>query len=146
MVVLFVEDRVIHLGDLFFNGRYPNIDLEGGGSVKEWIATLDRVLAIDGYDQVIPGHGPVSDRDGIRAFQAFLRELWEQASAAAAAGKSLEETLASVRLTTDAGFEPIRVPLVLNLDQPFVIRRAWEEATGTVRPQGPAAQDAGATP
>ena len=31
MVVLFVEDRVIHLGDLFFNGRYPNIDLEGGG-------------------------------------------------------------------------------------------------------------------
>ena len=34
LVVLFVEDRVLHTGDLFFNGRYPNIDLEAGGSVQ----------------------------------------------------------------------------------------------------------------
>src|SRR5262249_35977987 len=34
MVVLFVEDRVIHTGDLFSNGHYPNIDLAAGGSVK----------------------------------------------------------------------------------------------------------------
>ncbi|HXK21199.1 MAG TPA: MBL fold metallo-hydrolase, partial [Myxococcota bacterium] len=47
LVVLFVEDRVLHTGDLFFNGRYPNIDLEAGGSVKEWADTLDRVLALD---------------------------------------------------------------------------------------------------
>lgn len=140
LVALFVEDRVIHLGDLFFNGRYPNIDLEGGGSVKEWIGTLDRVLALEGYDAVIPGHGPVSDREGIRRFQAFLRELWTQAEAAARAGKSLEETLAAVQLTQDAGYEAIRVPFVLNLDRPFVIRRAWEEATGAVKPQGPAAE------
>lgn len=147
MVVLFVEDRVIHLGDLFFNGRYPNIDLEGGGSVKEWIGTLDRVLALDGYDRVIPGHGPVSDREGILRFQAFLRELWEKAEAAAREGKSVEDALASISLTKDAGFEPMRVPLVLNLDRPFVIRRAWEEATGHVKPLGPAAIDSeGATP
>lgn len=139
LVALFVEDRVIHLGDLFFNGRYPNIDLEGGGSVKEWIGTLDRVLALEGYDKVIPGHGPVSDREGVRRFQAFLRELWTKTEAAARAGKSLEETLATVQLTEDAGYEPMRVPFVLNLDRPFVIRRAWEEATGAVLPQGPAA-------
>lgn len=147
MVVLFVEDRVIHLGDLFFNGRYPNIDLEGGGSIEQWIATLDRVLAMDGYDRVIPGHGPVSDRAGIVRFQEFLRELWQKASAAAREGKSVEDALASISLTKDAGFEPIRVPLVLNLDRPFVIRRAWEEATGHVKPLGPAAIDPeGATP
>ena len=147
MVVLFVEDRVIHLGDLFFNGRYPNIDLEGGGSVKEWIATLDRVLAMDGYDRVIPGHGPVSDRAGVVRFQEFLRELWDKASAAAREGQGVEDALASISLTKDAGFEPIRVPLVLNLDRPFVIRRAWEEATGHVKPLGPAAIDSeGATP
>lgn len=143
LVALFVEDRVIHLGDLFFNGRYPNIDLEGGGSVEEWIETLDRVLALDGYDKVIPGHGPVSDREGIRRFQAFLRELWTQVDAAAREGKGLDETLASVRLTQDAGYQTMRVPFVLNLDRPFVIRRAWEEATGTVLPQGPAAQAGG---
>lgn len=133
LVVLFVEDRVLHTGDLYFNGRYPNIDLEAGGSVEAWIGTLDRVLALDGYDQVIPGHGPVSDREGIRRFQAFLRELWTKASAAARAGKSLEETLAATSLTQDAGYEAIGVPLVFRLDRPFVIRRAWEEATGHVK-------------
>jgi cyclase len=140
LVALFVEDRVIHLGDLFFNERYPNVDLEAGGSIREWITTLDRVLAMDGYDRVIPGHGPVTDRDGIRRFQAFLREVWENAERAAREGKSLEETLASVALTTDAGFSAIHVPMVLKLDAAFVIRRAWEEATGAVTPTGPAAE------
>ncbi|RIK96794.1 MAG: hypothetical protein DCC71_22150 [Proteobacteria bacterium] len=134
LVVLFVEDRVIHLGDLLFNGRYPNIDLEAGGSIEEWIGTLDRVLVLDGFDRVIPGHGPVTDRDGIRRFQAFLKELWERASAAAREGKSLEDTLASTTLTQDAGFEAIQVPFLLKLDRPFVIRRAWQEATGAVQP------------
>jgi len=137
LVVLFVEDRVLHTGDLFFNGSYPNIDLEAGGSVEAWIATLDRVLALDGYDRVIPGHGPVSDREGIRRFQAFLRELWTQVAPQARAGKSLEETLAATKLTADAGYEVIGVPLVFRLDRPFVIRRAWEEASGHVKPLVP---------
>ena len=131
LVVLFVEDRVLHTGDLFFNGRYPNIDLEAGGSVKEWDATLDRVMALD-FDRVIPGHGPVTDREGIRAFQRFLRELWSLAETAAREGKSLEETLALPGLTADAGYETISVPLVFKLDREFVIRRAWQEATGAV--------------
>jgi glyoxylase-like metal-dependent hydrolase (beta-lactamase superfamily II) len=143
LVVLFVEDRVIHLGDLFFHQRYPSIDLEAGGSMKEWIATLDRVLALDGWDKAIPGHGPVSDREGLRGFQSFLKELWQQADAAARANKSLEETLASVDLTQDPGYEVIAVPFLVRLDRDSVVRRAWEEATGTVKPQGPAARGGG---
>ncbi|HEY8153506.1 MAG TPA: MBL fold metallo-hydrolase [Myxococcota bacterium] len=131
LVVLFVEDRVLHTGDLFFNGRYPNIDLEAGGSVREWIATLDRVMALD-FDRVIPGHGPVTDREGLRAFQGFLRELWSLAEQGAREGKSLAETQALPGLTADAGYQTIAVPLVFKLDREFVIRRAWEEATGAV--------------
>ena len=142
LVVLFVEDRVIHLGDLLFSHRYPSVDLEAGGSVEQWIGTLDRVLALDGYDRVIPGHGPVTDRDGIRQFQAFLKELWEQTSAAVQAGQTLEQTLRSVKLTEDAGYEAIAVPLVVRIDRDFVVKRAWQEATGTVLPSGPAANDA----
>ena len=88
--MLFVEDRVLHTGDLFFNRRYPNIDLEAGGSVQQWAETLDRVLAL-GFDKVIPGHGPVTDRTGLLEFQRFIAELAEFASESAAAGKSLEE-------------------------------------------------------
>jgi glyoxylase-like metal-dependent hydrolase (beta-lactamase superfamily II) len=143
LVVLFVEDRVLHTGDLLFNGRYPNIDLEAGGSVREWVTTLDKVLALDGYDQVIPGHGPVTDRDGIRRFQSFLRELADKAASAAAAHQSLADTLRTTTLTQDAGFEPIGVPMMFRLDRDFVVRRAWEEATGTVKPRGPAAAAGG---
>ena len=132
LVALFVEDRVIHMGDLFFNGRYPNIDLEAGGSVREWAATLDRVFALD-FDTVIPGHGPVTDRDGMREFQHFIRQLAELGSQAARAGLSLEETQARALLDADAGYEVIAIPFVLRLDREFVIRRAWEEATGNVR-------------
>lgn len=131
LVVLFVEDRTVHMGDLFFNGRYPNIDLEAGGSVAAWIATLDRALELP-FDRVIPGHGPTTDRDGLRAFQEFLRELWTQASRAAETGQGLDEALASVELSRDEGYEAISIPFVLDLDRDFVVRRAWEEASGTV--------------
>jgi cyclase len=133
LVVLFVEDRVLHAGDLFFHRIYPNIDLEAGGSVREWAATLDRVLALD-FDKVIPGHGAVTDRAGLREFQSFIAELANVAGDAAAAGMSLEETLASAKLKNDAGFEEMSIPFVFKFDRDFVIRRAWEEATGIVKP------------
>ena len=144
LVVHFVEDRVVHLGDLLFNGRYPNVDLEAGGSVAEWPATLDRVLALD-FDRVIPGHGPVTDREGIRRFQAFLREVGSLAKQAADEGLSLEKTQALARstLTTDAGFETLGIPGLVRLDRDFVVRRAWEEATGAVRPAVPPAGGGG---
>ncbi len=133
LVVIFVEDRVLHTGDLFFNGRYPNIDLEAGGSIREWIASLDRVLELE-FDRVIPGHGPITDRQGIVAFQRFLTELWALGQEAAAEGLTLDETLAQKDLTEDEGYDVIGVPLVFRLDRDFVIRRAWEEATGSVVP------------
>jgi len=133
LVVQFVEDRTIHAGDLFFHGRYPNIDLEAGGSVREWITTIDRILALD-FDRIIPGHGSVTDRAGLLAYQQFLEDLWSQASAAVAAGKTLNETLESVDLHYDEGFGVISVPLMFRLDRDFVIRRAWEEASGVVKP------------
>jgi glyoxylase-like metal-dependent hydrolase (beta-lactamase superfamily II) len=131
LVALFVEDKVLHTGDLFFNGRYPNIDLEAGGSVREWVATIDRVLELD-FDRVIPGHGPVTNRDGLRAFQAFMRQLAEAGEQAIRHGWSLAETEKQASLDADAGYEVIAIPLVMRLDRAFVLRRAWEEATGKV--------------
>jgi cyclase len=135
MVVLFVEDRVLHTGDLFFNGRYPNVDLAAGGSVKEWGDTLDRVLALD-FDRVIPGHGPVSDRAGLIAFQRFIRQLWQVGADAAAKGESLAEAQHTAALTEDKGYTAMVIPFVMRLDRDFAIQRAWQEATGAVKPDG----------
>jgi len=136
LVVLFVEDRVLHTGDLFFNRLYPNIDLEADGSVEEWIGTLDRAKTLD-FDRVIPGHGAVTDRAGIEGFQAFLRELWQLAQQAAAEGLPVEraQDVARASMTSDRGFEVVAILGILRLDRDFVVRRAWEEATGAVRPR-----------
>jgi len=97
LVVQFVEDRAVHLGDLFFHRYYPNIDLEAGGTVQGWGDTLDVVLELE-FDHVLPGHGALTDRDGILQFQHFIRQLAGIGAEAAAAGKTLEQTLADYRL------------------------------------------------
>jgi len=132
LVVLFVEDRVLHAGDLLFHLQYPTIDIRGGGSAREWDATMDRMLELD-FDSVIPGHGRVTDREGVVAFQRFLRELWREVEAAVAAGKSLEETLATVHLTEDGGYEARSIPFVMSRDRDSVIGRAYAEATGAIQ-------------
>lgn len=129
LVVVMVDEGVIHMGDLLFAGHYPNIDLEAGGTVQGWPETLDRVLALE-FERVIPGHGPTTDREGIARFREFLAQLAGIGARAAAAGSSLEETLASDELTADAGYEPITFIVPLGLDREFVLRRSWEEATG----------------
>jgi len=133
LVALFVEDRVVHTGDLFFNGRYPNIDLEAGGSVREWSDSIDRILELD-FDYVIPGHGPVTDADGLRGFQRFMRQLAEAAEAAATGGVSLADMQATARIDADEGYEVMAIPFVMRLDRDFVLRRAWEEANGRFDP------------
>ncbi|MBW2274384.1 MAG: MBL fold metallo-hydrolase [Deltaproteobacteria bacterium] len=132
LVVLFVEERVIHMGDLFFNRSYPNIDLEAGGSVRDWGDSLEQVFPLE-FDRVIPGHGPTTDRVGLRQFQRFMRQLAKVGAEAARAGWSAERTLAEGEFDEDEGYEPMEIPLVLQLDRDFVLRRSWEEATGAVK-------------
>lgn len=130
-VVQFVEDRVLHFGDLFFNRLYPSVDLEAGGSLRAWIETLDRVLELD-FEHAIPGHGAVGTRGDVLQFQALLRELVVVGERAAAEQWSLRETLAKTELSEDEGYETIGVPGLVYLDRDSVIRRAWEEATGAL--------------
>ncbi len=129
LVVIFVDEGVAHLGDLFFNGHYPNIDLEAGGTVQGWPETLDKVLALN-FDRAIPGHGATTDRNGIRAFQRFLQQLGDIGQQAAAENWTLDQVRSTQALTEDAGYEPIEFIVSLGLDRGFVLQRAWEETTG----------------
>ncbi len=60
VIVFFQKANVIHMGDTFFNGRYPLIDLSSGGSVHGMIAAADRALKMSNSGtRFIPGHGPM---------------------------------------------------------------------------------------
>ncbi|NIP14893.1 MAG: MBL fold metallo-hydrolase [Pseudomonadales bacterium] len=129
LVVLFVEEGAVHLGDLMFNRLYPRIDLGAGGTVRGWPASLDRVMEMT-FDRVIPGHGATTDREGLLQFRSFMSQLADLAAASAARGESLDAFLATGELTTDAGYETIRMVVPVGLNRESVLTEAWQEATG----------------
>src|SRR5687768_7215051 len=91
-VIWFTKSNVVHMGDDFFNGFYPFIDQENGGSVRGLIANLDKVLSMVADDaKIIPGHGPLSDKAGLRRFNDVLKATLSAVETAMKAGKSLEQ-------------------------------------------------------
>ena len=101
LIVHFRGSDVVHMGDVFFNGMYPFIDLGSGGSVAGTIAAFDRVLAISGEKtRIIPGHGPLATKADAQAMRDMIATVAERVRAARAAGKSTAEIRAG-GLTTD---------------------------------------------
>ena len=74
--VYFPEHRALATGDAFTQGSATPqlVDYQGGGSAKEWPATLDAALRLD-FDTVIPGHGNVTDKAEMRAFRDNAEQL-----------------------------------------------------------------------
>lgn len=89
----FPEDNVIHLGDNFFSGRYPYIDLGSGGDIDGLIANVTMALGIvDESTRIIPGHGKVSSKADLESYKNILVTLRERVKKARDEGNSLEET------------------------------------------------------
>lgn len=92
VVIWFTQSNVVHMGDQFFNGMFPFVDTENGGSVRGMIANVEKVLATIPNDaKVIPGHGALSDKAGLQAFRNVLRDTLAAVERGAAAGKSVEQ-------------------------------------------------------
>ena len=128
LIVHFVEDDVLVLGDLFFNKHYPNIDLEAGGSIAAWPDTLDKVLAI-GASTIIPGHGETTHNDAVVQFQTFMRQLHEVGQLSVEQNLSLEDTIKNAKFNADQQYtEIVFAGIPLGLDREFVLTRAWQEA------------------
>ncbi|HKY31282.1 MAG TPA: MBL fold metallo-hydrolase [Candidatus Polarisedimenticolia bacterium] len=98
-IVYLRDEKVLHMGDLLWNGMYPFVDVLGGGSIGGWIRNLDRALDLAAPDaRVIPGHGPVTDMQGVRRMRAFLSDLMAKVSAAMEKGASRAEAVRSIRM------------------------------------------------
>ena len=73
-ILYFQDANVIHMGDNFFNGLYPFIDVSSGGDINGIIAAGYRALAIANEDtDIIPGHGPLSDAAGLAVWLEMLK-------------------------------------------------------------------------
>ena len=91
-IVYFSQNHVAHLGDHFFNGVFPFVDLDTGGNVFTLTSNVAKIIETLPDDVlIIPGHGPMSDLDGLKAYHQMLVETTEFVKALAAQGKSLED-------------------------------------------------------
>ncbi|MCA9401359.1 MAG: MBL fold metallo-hydrolase [Candidatus Omnitrophica bacterium] len=93
-VVFFKEANVIHMGDLFFQGRFPYIDLDSGGSVEGYLQNIQLVLdQTNGQTKIIPGHGSLSRQSDLIAFREMIQTSTNIVKNAIKEGISLKELL-----------------------------------------------------
>ena len=89
-IVYFPALKTIHTGDMMA-GKTPLIDYPGGGSVAEWAKTLDSAMDKLDFDTVIPGHGPVTNKAGLKTYRDNVEKLRMTAAKMIREGKSQEE-------------------------------------------------------
>jgi cyclase len=86
-LVQVMQDKVVYTGDLLFVGVHPAI---WDGSLAGWVAACDRILAMD-VDVVVPGHGPISDKAGVRMLRDYLVMVNDETRRRFDAGLSIED-------------------------------------------------------
>ena len=96
-VVLFPNQKSIHMGDMLFVGSHPYIDGRAGSNTANWLRFLKEVQGWD-VEKVIPGHGPLSGKDAIQKQALYLEDLRKEVGAAIAKGLPLEETQKAVTM------------------------------------------------
>ena len=96
VLVLFRGANVIHMGDTYFNGMYPYIDVSSGGSLVGIIAAVDRALAMtNDATKIIPGHGPLGDRASLVAYRKVLDTVRGRVSKLIAKKRTLAQVIAA---------------------------------------------------
>lgn len=96
LIVHFKSLDVIHTGDLFSNGFYPNIDASSLGWIGGMVSAADQILKLAGPNtRIIPGHGPMAVAADLAAARKMLATVHDRLSAMADAGRTMQEAIAA---------------------------------------------------
>ena len=94
IVVRWNDADVVALGDIYWSGQYPYIDVESGGSLAGMVAAVEGALArSNARTVVIPGHGPVSNRAELAAYRDMLVAVGRKVREAVEQGMGVEDVL-----------------------------------------------------
>ena len=96
VIVTFEKADVVHMGDIFFNGTYPFVDLSSGGSIDGIVAAVDQVLSVTGAKtRFIPGHGPLGNRDDVVRYRTAVKTVRDRVARLVAGRRTLAQVLAA---------------------------------------------------
>ena len=95
-MVYFHNADIIMTGDFFRSIGYPNIDRANGGSLNGMLAGLAQVVALAGPNtKIIPGHGPMVDRNAVAAQRDLILGVRDQVAKLVQEGKTADEVVAA---------------------------------------------------
>ena len=107
-------DRTVFTGDILFNEGHPVI---WEGPIANWVRACDMMLDWD-LETVVPGHGAICGKDGIRKMKHYLLYLDVEARKRYDAGMEVEEAALDISMTDfDGWFDAERI--VINLHTLF---------------------------
>jgi glyoxylase-like metal-dependent hydrolase (beta-lactamase superfamily II) len=90
-IVLFKNSNVAHLGDQFWNGLFPFVDIENGGTVQGYTSNVASSLTLIADDtRIIPGHGPLGSKADLERFLTMLQTTTKLVTGQMRQGQSLE--------------------------------------------------------
>jgi len=91
-VIFFTSSNVVHLGDNFFAGRFPFVDLDSGGNVEGLTKNIGEIIEkIPAGAKLIPGHGPLSTIEDLKTYHNMLLKTSDVVRQKIAAGKTLDQ-------------------------------------------------------
>jgi len=91
-VIFFTGANVVHMGDDFFAGRFPFVDLASGGNVEGVTKNVGEIISkLPAGVKIIPGHGPLSTIDDLKLYHRMLVETTDIVRKKMAAGKTLDQ-------------------------------------------------------
>jgi glyoxylase-like metal-dependent hydrolase (beta-lactamase superfamily II) len=100
-VIVHVPDaRTVFTGDILFVDGTPIV---WAGPVERWIDACNRILAMD-VETVVPGHGPITDKRGVRAVKSYLEHVRTEARKRFDAGMSASDAAQDIALGEFAGW------------------------------------------
>ena len=105
IVVIFEKSKVLHTGDLFFNGMPPYIDVKDGANTGHWIRTIEALCKRYPDYKIIPGHGKVTNAEVYLEMADYLKFLRKMVTIAMAKGETREQAMETIKIT---GFENVK--------------------------------------
>jgi cyclase len=106
VIVHVPQDRTVFTGDILFVHGHPVL---WAGPVGNWIKACDLILGWD-VETVVPGHGPITDKAGVRAMKRYLEYIRDEAKKRFDAGMPYEEAARDISLAPFADWtDPERI-------------------------------------
>lgn len=105
IIVHLPDENVVHTGDLLFHERYPFVDGGGGGNIRGWQRSLEKIIELCNEETiVIPGHGNITNQHALRTQISFFHTLREIVETSINSGLTKEQ----ITVLEPAAFEKLQ--------------------------------------